>query len=549
MNLENQLLRAIAVTPLADRLDLVALTGWSRGGVYGGVRMLVDAGLAESVPHSSPVLPPTRRFMPTAEGLRRLADIERVDFDDMLRNCPVSEEYRRLLLARLDAVAVTYRVACALSDVARPLKVVWRRGEPQDADLVLPGETVLQVVRLGRAADRTSTAKRLWRLFETAGGSAVLVLAPDEVRVRHTRRLLARSPGVAFIALESGAAHATADDPVWAMPSAASPIDLRAIVQIIGPAPPPAGETGRERSNAPDKIDVERADHEGPAWLLPAVLKPSEKNAVDIVLDWPWIAPDHLGALLGVGRSRTSQLLKRLCRLGIVERFRIAGGTALAVTDRGIALVGRRDRVSIGALKKRLSVARGSYDENLDWRAVSGRRTRQLLRNVEHTRAVHSFTAMLARQARSRSLEIVQIDPPARASRYFRLKAALRSVQPDAYFAIRLGNQLCPFFLEWERRAVRPATMAARIAPYIRYYSTRGPLDDHGAEPVVMIVFEDRVAQSRFLGVAREEMERAGVRVPLLVSRRSMIGEHGPLGRVWIPADGGMLQHPFTRVR
>lgn len=545
MNLEKHLLHSISETPLADRLDLVALTGWSRGGVYGGVRRLAEAGLVEPVPHSSPILPPTCRFMPTVEGLRRLAESERVDLDSILRKFPVSEEHRRLLVSRLDAVAVTYRVACAVSDVARPFNVVWRRGEPQDADIVLQGGIVLQIVRLGRAADRTSTAKRLWRLLENPTGSAVLVLVSDEVRSRHTRRLLARFPGVAFVALESAAAHATADDPIWTMPSAASPVDLRTIVQTVGSVRALTREPERKRSTAPSPIDLEREEQEVPTWFLPAALKPSEKNAIDVVLDWPWIAPDHLGALLGVRRSRTSHLLDRLCRLGIVEKFRIAGGPAIAVTDRGIALVGRRDRVSVGALKNRLSVASCNPENGLEWRAVQGRRSRQLLRNVEHTRAVHSFVAMIARQARSRSVEIVQIDPPARASRYFRLHAALRSVQPDAYFSLRRGNQLLPFFLEWERRAVRPATMAARIAPYVRYYSTHGPLDDHGAEPGVMVVFEDRVAQSRFLRAAREAMERADVQVPLLVSRLTLIEKHGPLGRVWFTISGGAPRRAF----
>ena len=35
--------------------------------------------------------------------------------------------------------------------------------------------------------------------------------------------------------------------------------------------------------------------------------------------------------------------------------------------------------------------------------------------------------------------------------------------------------------------AVRPVTMAARIAPYLRYYATRRPLDDHGVVPLVLV--------------------------------------------------------------
>ena len=542
------MLQAISKSPLADRLDLVALTGWSRGAVYEGVRRLVDDGLAESVPHSSPILPPTRRFLPTSEGIRALAEIQRIDVEAALRIFPVSEEHRRLLTARLDAVATTYRIADAVCDAAGPVEIRWPRGAPQDADAALPGGRVLRIVRIGRSADRTSTAKRLWRLAETAGGSAALVVVSDDFRARHTRRLLARSPAVAFVALEEHAAHASADEPVWSMPSAVSPVDLRTIVGSIGPAMPTSRNPEAGRASLPPRIELDDADEHTPGWLLPAVLKPSEKAAVDLMHDWPWAAPEQLGRLLGVRRSRTSQIVRRLLELGIARRFRVSGRTVLALSDRGIALVGRRDRVSVGALRKRWSADGIEDGDAPDWRDAAGSRARQLLRNIDHTRAVHVFVASFARQARRRSFEIVQIDPPAKASRYFRSGAKLRSVQPDAYLAVRRGDELKPFFLEWERRAVRPATMAARIAPYVRYFSTSDPLDDHGAAPVVLVVFEDRAAQSRFLRIAREEMQRAGARVPLLVSRRNLTDEKGPLAPIWRSVDGGRLRPPFNAV-
>ena len=133
---------------------------------------------------------------------------------------------------------------------------------------------------------------------------------------------------------------------------------------------------------------------------------------------------------------------------------------------------------------------------------MAGTRTRQLLRNVEHTAAVHGFIAALARQGRSRSREIVQLDPPRRASRYFRHEGKLRSVHPDAFGVLRRGGDTWPFFLEWERRAVRPATMAARVAPYLRYYASPRPTDDHGAQPLVLVVFDDDIALTHFLELA-----------------------------------------------
>ena len=201
-------------------------------------------------------------------------------------------------------------------------------------------------------------------------------------------------------------------------------------------------------------------------------------------------------------------------------------------------MLARRDRTSVGDARRRWSALPRDPGAPLDWRNVAGTRTRQLLRNVEHTAAVHAFVAVLARQVRSRSREIVQLDPPRRASRYFRHQGKLRSVHPDAFGVLRRGEDVWPFFLEWERRAVRPATMAARIAPYLRYYATARPTDDHGVQPLVLVVFDDDIALTHFLAVAKAEMERARVRVPLLASHRELLETVGPLGRAWITRSG-----------
>ena len=107
------------------------------------------------------------------------------------------------------------------------------------------------------------------------------------------------------------------------------------------------------------------------------------------------------------------------------------------------------------------------------------------------------------------------------------------SVRPDAFGVLRRDGREQPFFLEWERRAVRPTTMAARIAPYLRYYAGRRPLDDHGVIPAVLVVFDDDLAAGHFLRVADREMRRAGVRVPLWVSHKAAMEELGPLGAAW----------------
>ena len=80
---------------------------------------------------------------------------------------------------------------------------------------------------------------------------------------------------------------------------------------------------------------------------------------------------------------------------------------------------------------------------------------------------------------------------------------------------------------------MNPSTMTARLAPYLRYYSTNRPLDDHGHQHQGPVAFDDFLAEGNFLGVARREMERARVNVPLWVSYRELLAKVGPLGRAW----------------
>ena len=73
MNPEGDLLRLPAAMPFPDRLEMVALSGWSRGAVYKTVAALEGEGLVECVPHASELVAPTRRYCLTADGVRRLA--------------------------------------------------------------------------------------------------------------------------------------------------------------------------------------------------------------------------------------------------------------------------------------------------------------------------------------------------------------------------------------------------------------------------------------------------------------------------------------------
>ena len=532
MSARRDLLRLLGEAPFLDRLEAAAISGWSRGAVYAACRELEGAGLAAPLPHASELIAPTQRYHLTVAGLRRLADLEGESPGELLRSHPLTAHWRKLLLERLDSVGAIYRLTAAVAGSEWPLRFRWYRAMPMDAALRMPGGSSLFVVRQGRTAERTAFAKRLWRLREGPRPGAYLLLVPDAVRLRHTARLMARAPAPAFLALERDAAVSGRGAHVWRTASGSPPLSLTEALSHVPDGGAWPGEEPLERATVPHDLR-ETTLRTAPVWMFPSRLSPMEKRVLDLVSDWPWIAPAHLGGLLGVSAGRVSQLTGALEDAGLTDR--VSG--RLAVSDRGLVLLARRDRAAANLALKRWSAQPLDAHAPPGWRSIRGRRSRQLLRTLEHTTAVHGFLAALSVQARGGSWEVAQLDPPHRASRYFRDQSVVHSVHPDAFGLLRRDGQPRPFLLEWERRAVRPSTMAARLAPYLRYYASQRPADDHGVRPAVLVVFEDELAAHHFLGVARGEMHSASVELPLWVSHRERVRREGPLGRAWTAPD------------
>ena len=525
------MVRLLAAMPFLDRLDMVAVSGWSRGSVYDAISELNAEGMLACVPHASEAVPPTKRFHLTLQGLHRLAVVEGVSLEVLLRKLPVSQQWQRTLLERLDAVAIVYRLANAISNVSHPIHLQWYRAHTFDASIALPDRRTIGIVRQGRTADRTGFSKRIRRLLDGPFPGVILMISPDEVRLRYLKRMLASARVPIFMALERDVALA-GDEPIWSSRIQGVRADLRSALDQAHPGLPLPVERRNVRASPPVDLSLTHSGTEIPYYLLPTCIKPGEKRVLDLLSDWPWMTAECLSGMLGASEARVDQMIRPLEEIDLVTRLRDAGNR-LALTDEGLALLARRDRASVGVARRRWSVSEFDPDAEFSWRNIRGRRSRQLLRHLGHTSAVHRFIACLCQQARRLGWNVSQIDPPHRASRYFRHRGKLRSVQPDAFGVLRRGTQARPFFLEWERRAVRPSTIAQRLAPYVRYYSSKRPIDDHGARPAVLVVCLDNIAQTHFLRVAGEVLARSRVDVPLLVTHGQLVDKLGPLGPIW----------------
>ena len=530
-------LRVLAAMPFLDRLELAAVAGVSEGTAHNVLSHLHGDGLVGYVRHAAPLTASTRRWYVTAEGLNRLSDEQGTSLRRLLRTYPVSAHWQRLLLARLDAVAVIYRLA---SSLGVPHRFRWYRSAALDAVMSLADGKTIGIIRQGATTDRTAFADRVRWLPNTqqALPRALLALMPDEARLRQARKLLARYPGPVFLALERDVANSEADDRIWRITSSDAVLSLDEAIAHMRPGGRLPTEPPLTRLAPPFDLAALEGPERVPDHLLLAVLKPAEKGVLDRLADWPWIAGEDLSGMIGLSPSRTSTLCLHLTRLGLVSRISLQGRRRLALSRRGLTLLARRDRASVSRATRRWSVGIVDNNDAVEWRGVPGSRSRPLARTIEHTEAVHRFMGALVSQATDiPGCRVTQVSPPHHAARYFRYRGRLRSIHPDAFGVVRVGNRTYPFFLEWERRALNPSTMAARLAPYLRYYSSSQPLDDHGHRPLVLVVFDDPLAEANFLGVARREMERTGVSLPLWASYRERLESVGPLAAAWRNSD------------
>ena len=349
------ILRVLSETPFLHRGELASFSWWSESGIYKAVDRLQQAGLIASVPHATETQNHMERYYLTAAGLREVASYTDGGLDEALRARPVSAQWQRLLLERLDSLAAVYSVAEAISAVSTPLSIRLYRAAPIDAAVTLPDGRVIGIVRLGKMSDRTAFAKRMQRLNEGPLPGAVVLLVPNEIRLRHTRRILSRPRVPTFIALETEAVAAESTEPIWHMPDTTARLDMESVVRQVArggriPVEPPLAT-----ATLPDTLTADSPLSHMPTHLLPSSLHPADKRVIDVLSDWPGIKAETLRELLDLKPTRFSQIGTRLKEARLIHVLRM-DGNRLALTDRALGLLARRDRAAVGVARQRWSV-------------------------------------------------------------------------------------------------------------------------------------------------------------------------------------------------
>ena len=149
---------------------------------------------------------------------------------------------------------------------------------------------------------------------------------------------------------------------------------------------------------------------------------------------------------------------------------------------------------------------------------------------MDHHDAVTSFAAAITAEAAcSQAYEIFDLQPTSRSTIGYKYNDTNYVLHPDAAFLLGRWGYTRHCLLEFERRAITPKRIRARLTNYLRYFRSGWAVRDHGGyHPLVLFVFETARSEKTFLRVA------AGKDIPtLLTSNNELIKQRGVLGEVW----------------
>ena len=545
---------------------------------------------ASSYPHGKSV----ERFFLTERGIGRLAKLEGIEVDDVYERYPVSLQWRRALLRRLEALEIYYKLCC-FADLARREGAIrfgkgeeeggpgdfavglpswgtlfwWRRSGWLDGTIMFgagKGARGMRVHRIGPTRIRRTILYWLGSMMESWkvwGIERIVIVVPGYTELRLVENWLRENGRTiqAFCVVE----HELREAREWKDMEFIQPekygSDYYSFSQVF------SGLRGRPSAEGdvldgfepydeaivpPDTI-LKRGQSDREI-LAGASLNRRERICLQAVADWPLALREHLLGLQGVSERAFASLFD----MGIIYYAWDDGYARVLLSESGMRYAVNRDRSKIGVLRDRWGhVLLGKSEpelENLRSFSVTGKglhprqrvratggKLMTISRQLAHLDGLTEFFSALG--GGTEGFDVVEVLPTHRGERWAQIRRRMRAILPDGSFVAKRGDVVEPYAVEFERRAVDPKQMAERLQPYKRYYDAVYTFGDHGTTTLnTLFVFETVVHASRFasLCVSGRNVARTsrGRQMPIYASSIEAIREKGIWADVWFAVGG-----------
>ena len=544
--------RALGRMPFMERRELAAVSSLAERTALDALHRLDEVGHVESVRHSLNEKSRLQRWYLTPGGIEAFAEMEGMAVEEAIKLFPLSAEWRRWLLRRMDTVATCYRIAL---DASLPydgrLSWRWERSGPLDAFMTLSDGRTLGIARFGPALPRRSMYSRLGSLIEMHRRNtlfAALLVLPGPIEAHG---ILERMKGELLdlsLAVETDVRHSRPGDALWRShtyrPDTPFPIEgvIKGVVRR--PAAPVAAPP--RRAAIPEGLV---GNKENDLDLVACNLGQPAGRMLDTLGDWPLMSLTDLAEFLGISVERAKTGRKQLSRLGLVVGLRFGetaderrrNETRLALSSDGLRYLAWRERTRLSDLTAFWGVhpyERGDPALRLVNYRIRGAKLRVLTRELKHTVGVHrAISALASACRRAKEWELLEMLPPHRWERWFHYNNRRYGLKPDAICQLAWRGESVSLLLEYEERAIKPVRMHERLWRYRRYYGALETQTDFECRSMVAVVFPDAAAASRCSAYASRWAQggrQAGMRMPLLIGSLAGLDAEGALGPCWL---------------
>ena len=559
---DRQVMAVLADTPFVDTDEVAVFAGLQVELVQRSLDSCRANNLVDFVGFRRSDVAYTRRWCLTGQGVKVLSGLEGATPEEYLREKPVSVEWQRSLLRRLESLDLLYRLLATVAklDGATP-EWVWHRAGIFDATMRLRNGKAFALMRLGTTLSWKATKGRIGTLYKQQGrreAPPALIVVPTDIEALRISMFMARRAINMYLVSEERLDCMQIGGALWREGGYPAPsVTLEQVLSdTYARRRMPRAQTYRHKTLPGDDI----RERINPAYLVASQLKAKEKRILRLLYDWPLIKNDQLAAILGISNGRLKEPRATLVRhdllhvvqIGKSHKERVSTGYRSVLSDAGRRSLAWTDRRDLSELAKHWRItpdSEGHPKPKIKDYRLDGTKLKMLARELKHTDGVSEFTAMMMTEARKHSrYEVVSVLPPHRWDRTFRFNGKRATIKPDATYIVNCGDNREACFLEYERRARISALMKPKVEAYRKYYGSMATRVDFGRRrPRTLFVFEDEAQAGRFVGAVLRGMRNEN---PLFVSSMDVLREKGIFGNAWLfpwDLDLGRVQFAMFR--
>lgn len=543
-----QLLETLEQLPFLSTEQVATLSGLELRKTRIALSAALNDGLAGFVRHKPTELANLRRWYLTGDGVRALTESKRATPERVMRLMPVSTEWQRSLLRRLDALHLFYRLLLQVHDLTGEIPDwTWYREGHHDAAIRLPDGRSFLLMRLGSTLSWQAIKSRVGSLYESQRGRRsppALAIVAGEIGTHRIATLMRRRALNIHMVTEAAFGGQDATAPIWR--TFGLNAGTKSLAEVL------SGSHHRRRPTRPGHIrdglpapDIHQSVTD--VNFAASELRPAERNLLRLLYDWPLLTSGQSADMLDVSRKNAERTRATLAEKGLIHKVEVGSsyrerrenGTRLVLSEAGRRVLAWTDRRDLSDLSRHWQLT-PSEDEDPNPKMkvktrnfrVDGTKIRSLIRELHHTDAVSEITAMMIVDGRTHSnYEVVEALPPHRWTRVFHFNGKRAQISPDAIYLMHHRGKPEVYFLEFEDRADAPSRMRPKVEAYRKYYgATETRQDFIGMRPATLFVFRDIETATRFRLFVRDQPMRQR---PIFTSSLDEIRREGFFGNSW----------------